>query len=89
MLEAPERWGADQLGSSQAQGQGSELAHPNIHPICTPVEHRKSPVLQMQSFVISTAQGNIRISGRSPGEDPVLMVEQKPEVPNHTRDSLW
>ena len=31
---------------------------------------------------ISRAQGNNRITGRSPGEDPILMVSQKPETLN-------
>ena len=33
-------------------------------------------------------QGNNRISERSPGGDPVLMVQQKPEASNQTNDSL-
>ena len=33
-------------------------------------------------------QGNNRISERSPSEDPVLFVLQKPEASNQTNDSL-
>ena len=29
-------------------------------------------------------QGNGRITGRSPGKDPILMVSQKPELLNQT-----
>jgi hypothetical protein len=33
-------------------------------------------------------QGNNRKTGRSPDEDPILMVSQKPEISNQTNDSL-
>jgi hypothetical protein len=33
-------------------------------------------------------QGNNIISEKSPGEDPVLIVEQKPETMNQTTESL-
>ena len=41
-----ESWGADQLSYYKGQIQGSELAHPNICPICELPEHLKgaSPV---------------------------------------------
>ena len=46
------------------------------------LEHMKGPVLQIQSFRISMAQGNNRISVRSPSENPILIVQQKPETLN-------
>jgi hypothetical protein len=33
-------------------------------------------------------QGNNRIPGRSPSEDPIVMASQKPETSNQTNDSL-
>jgi hypothetical protein len=60
--------------TTQTQIQGFELAHPNVHLICELLERAKGPVLQIQSFRNSMTQGNSRISERSPGEDPVLMV---------------
>lgn len=41
----------------------------------------EGPVLLFQSCRVSMAQGNNRITGSS-GEDPVLMVSQKPETRN-------
>lgn len=48
----------------------------------------KGLVLQKQSCRISLIQGNSRISERHTGEDPVLIVELKPEASNQTSDSL-
>jgi hypothetical protein len=48
----------------------------------------KEPVLLIQNFRISMTQGNNRITLRSPSEDPILMVSQKPETSNQTNDSL-
>jgi hypothetical protein len=33
-------------------------------------------------------QGNSRITGRRPDEDPMLMVSQKPEISNQTNDRI-
>jgi hypothetical protein len=33
-------------------------------------------------------QGNSRITRRSPNENPMLLVSQKPEISNQTNDSL-
>ena len=52
------------------------------------LEYMKGAILQIQSCSISTTQGNNRITGRSPNEDPILMVSQKPETSNQTNDSL-
>jgi hypothetical protein len=46
----------------------------------------KGPVLPIQSCRISMTRGNNRTT-RSPSEDPVLMVSQKPEILNQTNDS--
>jgi hypothetical protein len=54
------------------------MAHSSTYPIYELLEHVKGPVLQNQSYKISMTQGNSKISKRSPGEDPVLMVQQKP-----------
>ena len=68
--------------------EGFESAHPIIYIICELLERVKGPVLQPQSCRISMTQGNNRITGRSPSEDPVLMVSQKPEAWNQTNDSF-
>ena len=60
--------------ATQAQNQGYELAHPNIHLIYDLPKHVKELVLQTQSCRISTSQGNNRISKRSPSEGPTLIV---------------
>jgi hypothetical protein len=57
------------------------LAHPNIYPIYELLEHRKGPVLQIQSCRISIMQVNNRVSKRNPGKDPVLKAWQKPNRP--------
>jgi hypothetical protein len=46
------------------------------------------PVLLSQDYRIYWTQGNNRITRRSPSEDPVLMVSQKPEISNQNNDSL-
>ena len=33
-------------------------------------------------------QGNNRMTGRSPSEEPMLLMSQKPETSNQTNDSL-
>ena len=60
--------------TTQAQIQGFELAHTNIHPIYKLLKCVKGPVLQIQSCRIFMTQGNNRISERRLGEDPGLIV---------------
>jgi hypothetical protein len=59
-----------------------------IYIICELLEPVEGPVLLTQSCRISMTQGNNKITERSPGEDPILTVSQKPETSNQTRDSL-
>ena len=42
--------GLTNSASTQAQIQGSELAHPNIYPIYELLEFMKGPALQTQRF---------------------------------------
>lgn len=58
--------------SATTQIQGFEVTHPKTYFICELLNHVKGPVLQIQSCRISMTQGNSRISGRNPSEDPVL-----------------
>lgn len=58
----------------QAQIQGFELAHPNINSICELLESMKGQVLHIQSYRISTTQGDSRVSKGSPSKFPVLIV---------------
>jgi hypothetical protein len=53
---------------TQTQIQGSEPTHPNIHPIYALLQHMKGQVLHIQSCRVSMAQGNSRVSKRSPSE---------------------
>ena len=78
----------DQHSYHPAHIQGSELSHPNIYIICKGLGIKQGPVLLFQSCRISMTQSNNRITGRSPGEHPVLMVSEKPKVSNQTNDSL-
>lgn len=64
--------------ATQAQEWGFELSHPNNYPMDELPELGKSLLLQNQSCRISITQGSNRISKRNPGEDPVLIVRQKP-----------
>ena len=66
----------------KAQIQGLDLAHPKIHIICELLEPVKGSILQIQSCRISMTQDNDKITGRSPGEAPTLMVSQRPETSN-------
>lgn len=65
---------------TQAQIQGSEFPHPNIHPIYELLEHLKRPILQIQNFRVSVTQDNNRRCETSPCMDPVLMLQQKPQT---------
>jgi len=76
------------LATTRAQIQGFEVAHPKIYLIYGLLECGKGPVLLTQSCRISMTLGNNKVTERSPGEDPVSMVEHKPEASNQTSDSL-
>lgn len=66
--------------ATQTQIQGSELAHPNVYSTCELLEHVKGLVLLIQSCRISMTLCNSRRSQKSASEDPVLMIQQKPEA---------
>ena len=70
--------------SATTQAHGFKLAQPTMHIIFELLEYVKGPVPLIQRCRISMTQGNNRITGRSPDEDPVLMVSQKPEISNQT-----
>ena len=63
------------------------MAHPNIYIICELLGCVKGLVLLIKTCKISMSQGNNRIT-RSPVEDLMFMVSQKPETSNQTNDSL-
>lgn len=63
--------------TTQAQTQGSEVAHPKDYIFYEQLGQGKGAVLLIQSYRIFLIQGNNKITGRSPGEDPTLMVSQK------------
>lgn len=71
--------------NTQVQIQCPELAHPEICVICQWLGYMT--VLSLQSCRIFTTQSKIRIT-RSPNEDSILMVSQKPGISNQTNDSL-
>jgi hypothetical protein len=73
--------------STQAQTQGSELAHLKIYVIWEWLNCMKGPVLLIQSCRTFMTQGN-GITRRSPEEDLILMISQKPEISNQTNDAL-
>lgn len=70
--------------TTQAQIQDSEMTHHDISPIHELLVFMKGLVLQNQSCRVSMTQGNNRTSEKSPGEDLVLIVYQKPEASNQT-----
>jgi hypothetical protein len=74
VAQAQEIWQADQLSYQPGPDPGLWLAHPNIYLIHEPLECVKRLALHIQSYRISMAQFNNRISKRSSGEDPVLIV---------------
>jgi hypothetical protein len=81
-----ESWCTDQLSYQPGQMQGFELAHPKIYIRYEWLGCKKGQDLLIQSCRISMTQGNNRLSGRRPGEDPILMVSQKPEILNQSND---
>lgn len=57
------------------------MSHPKIYiNVKHDVGHMKGPVLLSQSFKISVTQGNNGITRRSPDEDPIVVVSQKPKI---------
>ena len=68
--------------TTQAQIQGSEMAHLQISIICEGLGCMNGLVLLFQSCRISMTQGNNMIIGRSPNENPIWMVSQKPDILN-------
>ena len=46
------------------------------------------PILLIQSPMICMTKGNHRVAGRSPHENPILIMLQKPEALKQTNDSL-
>ena len=63
-----------------------ELMFPNICPTCDLLEQ----ISKGQSYTcgIFMTQGKTRIPKRSPHEELVLVVQQKPEASNQIKDSL-
>lgn len=74
--------------SATIQVQDFVLAYSNIYPSYSLLEHVKGPVLQIQSCRISIIQSNHRIAGRSPWDEPILKISQKPETSNQTNNSF-
>lgn len=62
-------WWTDQFSNHPGPEPGFELAYPNIH--------QSMMYRSTESSKISRTQDN-RISETSPGDDPVLVVQQKP-----------
>jgi hypothetical protein len=92
-----ERWSCHSPRQSRRAGRlTNSRSGPLSWPTPTPIsfiygvtlECVKRLLLQNQSCRISMTQGNNRRSERSPGEDPGLMVEQKPEASNQTSDLI-
>ena len=63
------------------------LVHPNMYHIQDLLEFLKGLVMWDNTGRISMTLGGFEIS-ESFGEDPVIMVYQKPEAFNQTSDSL-
>ena len=64
----------DQFSYHTVPDPGRELAHPNSYPIYELLERAKELVLQNRGHRIFMTLDNSRISERSPGEGPELMV---------------
>ena len=65
--------------NTQAQPHSFELAHSEIYITCDLSESVKGRALMTQSCRISGTQGNNRMTRKSPDEDSMLMMSQKPE----------
>jgi hypothetical protein len=75
-------WCADQLSYHPGPDLGLFGLRPKIYIICKWLGHMKGSDLLIKSCRISTTQGKNKGWGwGSPGEDPILMVAQKPERP--------
>ncbi|KAL6088944.1 hypothetical protein STEG23_016068 [Scotinomys teguina] len=83
----------DLMGHSGCRIQDFELDHVNIYPTHDLLGHWKILVLGNHSCRISMTQGNSRISEKSFGEGPVLMVYQTNSNSLHNehfqRPSQW
>ena len=71
--------------TTQMQIQGFELAHPSIYPMYKLPELLRGLVLQNQSYTTSMTQRNNKEFGKILREDPVFIIEQKPEASDHTK----
>lgn len=67
-------WIADKLSNHTGLDPGSLIGPPEICITCKWLSNMNVPILLIQTSKLSTAQGNNRIIGRSPWEDPVVMV---------------
>lgn len=67
--------------------KGSVLSHFKNYIICRWLGCVKGPIILIQSCRTSMMQGNNRIT-RRPGEDPILIVSEKPGTTNQTNGSL-
>jgi hypothetical protein len=65
-----------ELVATEAQIQGSDLAHRKIDILCEWLGHVKEPVLLIQSCRISMTLGSDGTTSRNPGKDSILMVSQ-------------
>lgn len=63
--------------------QDFEVIHPKIYIIYELLKHIKWLVTLIQSSRIPMTPGD-RIASSSPGEDPILVVSQKPETSDPT-----
>ena len=73
MVWIRESSGLTSSATTQGQLQGFQVVHPKIYIICEPLGYLKGPVLLIQTC---RSQASNRITGRSPGEDPVWMGSQ-------------
>lgn len=88
VVKVRESWWTDQPSYHPDPKPGLWVAPSQQPPISELLEHMKGPVPKIQSHRISMTQGNNRLSKRSHSEGSELIVEKKPEVSNHTNDSL-
>lgn len=71
------------LAATQVLVQGSELVHPKIYTICERLGYVKGSVSPADPKLrISVTQASNRMTRRSPSEETVLMVSQKPKIAN-------
>lgn len=91
-LAPPLTWGVwsqqsrlTNLATIKAHIQGLELIHPNSYAI---YDLLKGTILQIHNHRISMIWGNNKITERNLSEGPLLMVYQKPEAMNLTKNTL-